>query len=459
LYRGPWPSRRHTPWWGRRRRRRRRERKPRGPDGARGGAGGRSTGCGCADRLTGLVVTARVFSGFVDKTTRLALGRIAASQRGLFSVGQAGEIGVNNDQLFRAQSSGTLRRVRRGVYAMAGVAVSPGEQIVAAALAAGPDAVVSHASAAAVHRFEYGALGIVELTLPRHGRFRPPGVTVHRSTDLATDDIVERNGVPVTSAARTLVDLAGRLGPGITEKLLDEGLIERRWTVEQLQDCLRRARPNVPGRAQLRDLLALRAEGPNADSVLESRVFRALEPLMPFEVHFSTVLGGRVYVIDAAWPADKVGAEVVGRAHRVASRSAFDRERRKLNELGAFGWKIAHLTAVMSAEEMIAAVSSLLGRTASGPVLLYSEKRLLQNPPLTMPGLSPLLTPPPRGRLSPMKAGPVGWLSEAVVLDAGGHAGVAAGGLPGLVHAHEHDRPNHPSPSTAPDRRAVPGHG
>ncbi len=136
----------------------------------------------------------------MDKTTRLALGRLAASQRGLFSVAQASDIGVNNVQLLRAESSGALRRVRRGVYAMAGIALSPWEQIVAAALAAGPDAVVSHASAAAVHRFEYGPLGIVELTLPRQGRFRPPGVTVHRSTDLAAEDIVEKNGVLVTSA-------------------------------------------------------------------------------------------------------------------------------------------------------------------------------------------------------------------------------------------------------------------
>jgi very-short-patch-repair endonuclease len=309
----------------------------------------------------------------VDKTARLALGRIAASQRGLFSAAQASTIGVSNRQLVRAQSSGALRRVRRGVYAMAGIDPSPWEQIVAAALAAGPDAVVSHASAAAVHRFEYGPFPVVELTLPRQGRFRPPGVTVHRSTDLADEDIVERNGVLVTSAPRTLVDLAGRLGPALTEKLLDEGLIVRRWSVEQLQDCLGRARQNVPERAKLRELLALRAEEPSADSMLESRVFRALGPLMPFEVHFSTVLGGRVYVIDAAWPEAKVGAEIVGRAHRVASRSAFDRERRKLNELGAFGWTVAHLTAAMSAEEMIAAVGALLGRSRARRVPLRSK--------------------------------------------------------------------------------------
>jgi very-short-patch-repair endonuclease len=318
----------------------------------------------------------------VNKTARLALGRIAASQRGLFSVVQASEIGVSNLQLLRAESSGALRRARRGVYAVSGVALSLGEQIVAAALAVGPDAVVSHASAAAVHRFDYVPLGTgtVELTVPREVHSRPPGVTVHRSTDLGEEDIVRRHGVLVTSAPRTLIDLSARVGPAVTERLLDEGLIERRWTVEQLQDCLRRARPNVPGRAQLRDLMAVRAEEPNADSVLESRVFRALQPLMPFEVHFSTVLGDGVYVIDAAWPENKVGAEVVGRAHRVASRSAFDRERRKLNELGAFGWKIAHLTAVISAEEMIGAVSSLLGRTrfASGPALFGKRIKLRQ---------------------------------------------------------------------------------
>jgi Transcriptional regulator, AbiEi antitoxin len=314
--------------------------------------------------------------GFVDKTTRLALSHLATSQRGLFSVAQARAIGVNNIQLLRAESSGALRRVRRGVYAMAGVVLSTWEQVVAAALAAGPAAVVSHSSAAAVHHFEYRPFGAIELTLPRQGYSRPPGVRVHRSTDLAVEDIVERAGVFVTSGPRTLVDLAGRLGPAITEKLLDEGLIERRWSVEELQDCLSRARQNVPGRDRLRQLLAVRAEEPNADSVLESRVFRALEPLMPFEVHFSLVLSGRVYVIDAAWPEEKVGAEVVGRAHRVASRSAFDRERRKLNELAAFGWRIAHLTAVMSAEEMITAVRLLLGptRSATGGVLF--EKRI-----------------------------------------------------------------------------------
>jgi hypothetical protein len=51
---------------------------------------------------------------------------------------------------------------------------------------------------------------------------------------------------------------------------------------------------------------------------------------------------------------------VLGRAHRVVSLSAFERGRRKLNALGAAGWQIAHLTAAMSAAEMVAAVKALL---------------------------------------------------------------------------------------------------
>jgi hypothetical protein len=123
---------------------------------------------------------------------------------------------------------------------------SPWEQVVGAALAAGHEAVISHASAAAVHRFEYGATNAIELTVRRSCRSRPPGVVVHRSRDLTPEDLVRKGGVLVTSPCRTLVDLSGRIGPLLTERLLDEGLIARRWTVPQFKDCVARTRPNLP---------------------------------------------------------------------------------------------------------------------------------------------------------------------------------------------------------------------
>ena len=150
-------------------------------------------------------------------------------------------------------------------------------------------------------------------------------------------------------------------------------MVQRRWTVAEVQECLARARPNFPGRAHLQQLFVLRAESPTVDSVLEAQVFRALAPLMPFETHFATAVGGRLYVIDVAWPELKVGAEIAGRAHRVLSRSAFDRERRKFTLLNAGGWKIAHLTAVMPAAEMVASVQLLLASvTTCGS---HGEKR------------------------------------------------------------------------------------
>jgi Transcriptional regulator, AbiEi antitoxin len=226
----------------------------------------------------------------MDKATRTALSTIAAAQHGLLSVAQAREIGVANRQLVRAEARGQLRRVRRGVYAIGGMPPSPWEHVVGAALAAGREAVISHANAAAVHRFEYGATNAVELTVRRSCRSRPAGVVVHRSRDLTPEDLVRKGGVLVTSPCRTL------------------------------------------------------------------------GALRPFEVHFSVVIGGNVYVLDAAWPALRVGAEIVGRSHRLASLTAFERERRKLNALSGDGWKIAHLTAGMSPAEMVDAVRAFLAQ-------------------------------------------------------------------------------------------------
>jgi hypothetical protein len=296
----------------------------------------------------------------MDKATREALGDLAAGQGGLFSVTQAKQVGLTNGQLLRAAGAGHLTRGRRGVYAMAGMPPTRWDPIVGAALAAGPEAIISHGSAAAVRRFDYGVGGGVELTVRPGSSVRLPGVCVHRAADLPAEDVIRERGVLVTSRCRTLVDMAGRLGPLLTEKLVDEGLIVRRWTVTQLQECLSRARQNTAGREFLNRLLQVRGQDVHADSVLEAKAFRALAPLRPFEVHFPVVLGTSVYVLDAAWPEWKVGAEIVGRAHRLASLSAFDRERRKLNALSVDGWRICHLTAAMTVQDMVVAVKAML---------------------------------------------------------------------------------------------------
>jgi very-short-patch-repair endonuclease len=137
-------------------------------------------------------------------------------------------------------------------------------------------------------------------------------------------------------------------------------LIARQVRIEQVAACLGRAPLNLPGRATIQRLIDLRAESPIADSVLEARAYRVLAAFGPFEVHYVVTACGKTFVLDAAWPEHKVGVEIDGRAPRLASRSAFDRERRKLTHLAAAGWTIGHLTAAMPDREMLEAVGMLL---------------------------------------------------------------------------------------------------
>ncbi len=279
----------------------------------------------------------------------------------MFSAAQAARLGLGHAQLSRASRQGHLRRVRSGVYAVGGVPRSPREPLLAAALAAGPCAVISHAGAAAFHRLDglTVASHLPELIVPRDRHPRLSGVVFHRCGPLSSQDVTVKYGVLVTSAARTLVDLAGRYKLQALERILDENLIERRFGIVEIQRCVERSMPNSPGRAKIQQLLAVRSEGPAADSILEARSFEALRALAPFKAHFVMEVGHSLYVLDAAWPDRRVAAEVVGRSHRAASRSAFDRERRKLNALAGAGWRVAHLTSAMSAAEMVAAVRSL----------------------------------------------------------------------------------------------------
>ena len=309
----------------------------------------------------------------MEKGTLFALSRLAAGQCGLFSAAQAYQLGISHSSLNRALQSGRLIRLGRSVYRVAGTPMTEWDKCIAAALVAGPGSALSHSSAAKLHGFEYGAHGSrVELTVVRR---KPKALDADVHLSLApfnSDELVTKAGVNVTSPARTLVDLTGRLGPVRTARLLDEGLVRRRWTVKAIELALARRPLNLPGRGHLARLVAERSESSTADSLLEARVFRALRPLAPFAVHHVVEVDGVVFVLDAAWPAQRVAAEVIGRAHRLASREAFDRERRKFNKLAAAGWKVAHLTSVMSGDEMRAAVRKLLapacGATgAAGP--------------------------------------------------------------------------------------------
>jgi hypothetical protein len=294
----------------------------------------------------------------VQHESQLVIARLAATQRGLFSAPQARQAGISVKALQRAIVAGSIRRVRRGVYAMAGVPPSPFEQTMAAVLALGPKSAVSHASAAAIHGLPIVLPAKPELTLAGGGSGRIEGVAVHHVPELGPKDVVVRHGIQLTTAARSVVDLASRLEPSLLAATVRSGLVQTRFTIRDLEDALARRGPGFHGRRRIEGLIDLQ-QG-RADSFLELRVYPALASLGPFETQYCTVAGGRALVLDTAWPQFKVTGEAVGFAPRAASRAVFDAERRKFNVLTAEGWRIAHLTASMTDSEMVQAVAALL---------------------------------------------------------------------------------------------------
>lgn len=126
---------------------------------------------------------------------------IAEAQFGLFSTRQAASAGVSRHALHRACETGELRRVMRGIYALAGRGHSRWEAHLAVGLAVGGSGALSHESAAAIHGSDFVATTLVEVTLMRalSNRF-PGGTLVHRS-GLAPEDLVSKRGSTCNDAS------------------------------------------------------------------------------------------------------------------------------------------------------------------------------------------------------------------------------------------------------------------
>lgn len=149
---------------------------------------------------------------------------------------------------------GRLIRVHRGVYRIV-PQLSPWGRWMAACLACGPGAVVSHGSAAALWDLSSGPpQASIDITVVRR-RCRHPGVRAHRTTALRPDETTRQAGVPVTTVARTVLDLAAR-GPiraaeRSLARALDEGLTSRTAVAELVERYPRRV-----GARRVRTLLA-----------------------------------------------------------------------------------------------------------------------------------------------------------------------------------------------------------
>ena len=135
-----------------------------------------------------------------------ALARLATPQHGVVTRGQLLTAGVNAKAITYRLSIGRLHELHRGVYAVGHRPPSPHARAMAAVLACGPGAVLSHRSAAALWAITPAWRGPEDVTAA--GKHSHRGITTHRSTTLTRADITRHYGIPITTPARTLHDLA-----------------------------------------------------------------------------------------------------------------------------------------------------------------------------------------------------------------------------------------------------------
>jgi len=132
----------------------------------------------------------------------------------------------------------------------------------AAVLACGPGAALSHASAAALWEIRHSAAAYTDVTVPRTGSRKRPGLRIYRPRTIRHNEVTTRYGIPVTTAARTILDMAAQLTPSRLEYLLDQAEIQELTDYPSLV-AIARAHPGHHGAKRLERAITSHDAGAN----------------------------------------------------------------------------------------------------------------------------------------------------------------------------------------------------
>ncbi len=277
-----------------------------------------------------------------------ALRRLSATQHGTFSLAQLRALGTTDSTINQRLSSGRWTRELPRVYGLAGHRESWHRSLWAAYLNAGDDAVLATNTAGRIQGAEEAYAGRVEL-LVRGARGKPPpGIVWRRTVDLADDDIVTIEGLPpMTSPARTAVDMAALLSVTRLRRFVESGVVERRFTLAEVGAVLGRIRRSgKPGVRRMSDVLDDLGPGERmARSELERMGDRLIDLAgLPAPIHEHPLPNerGRAGFVDRFWPRAKWIVEFDGRSwHDRRQQRLADADRRL--EAEALGYQTSQI--------------------------------------------------------------------------------------------------------------------
>jgi very-short-patch-repair endonuclease/predicted transcriptional regulator of viral defense system len=287
-----------------------------------------------------VVVERRAYDAFGRYHSRdAALAALAGRQHGVVSGRQLRALGFTRDAVRRRVESRHLQRLYHGVYAVGHTALTPDSRRLAAVMACGTEALLSHRAAGSVQGL-LSSSPQFEVTLP-HGRKPKPGIVIHRSRVIHAEDRSEVRGIPITSVARTLVDLADVLSEERLAKAVHEAEVQRVFDLRAIERTLARL-PGRTGRHRLRRVLAAYQPEPHfLRSEAERRFKQLCENHALPQPQFNVNLAG--YEVDVFWEDVGLVVEVDG-AHTHHTRRAFREDRARDRRLAGQSIQVVRVT-------------------------------------------------------------------------------------------------------------------
>jgi very-short-patch-repair endonuclease/predicted transcriptional regulator of viral defense system len=282
------------------------------------------------------------------------IAKVAGRQDNVISREQLLAIGVGRGVIARQLERGRWQRLHRNVYLIGPAPPTLRARARAATMTCGEGAAVSHRTAAAL----YGLMpprGDVHVTVPGRNPGNRQGVQIHRVTTLSFDEIVVRDGLTLTSPARTICDVAGTEPLTEAERALSEARVQRLVTTRALERVIERT-PTLKGSSVIRSLLRASEESGYTRSEAERRLRRLAQAAGIDQPLVNVPLLG--FVVDFLWPDQRLVVEVDGYQFH-GHRQRFESDRRRDQQLVAAGYRVIRVTWIQLRDEPIAVITSI----------------------------------------------------------------------------------------------------
>jgi predicted transcriptional regulator of viral defense system len=304
----------------------------------------------------------------VEPPSETAIVALAERQHGLITLPQLQLHGLGKAAVAKRAKDGRLYRVYRGVDTVGRPHLTRHGHWLAAVLACGSKAALSHRSAAALHGIRADNRAKTDVTLAGPSARSRPTIDVHTSLTLEPADITTADGIRCTTMARTLVDLGDVVSRCAVERAVDQAEVLRVFDGKAVHEALARAGPRR-GAGILRAVLRSYEEPTVTRRELEERFLalcRTASLPSPAANAWITLDDGIAYKADFLWRTERLIAETDGRDVHT-TRKAFEHDRLRDQRLTLAGFTIVRFTwrqVTREPQRIAGALQALLARLA-----------------------------------------------------------------------------------------------